>query len=125
RKLNQRIMELESEVEELQAKSATGGEHRHNTGESPGTNSATDARKILELDRKLQGQMENVISLEESLCKKESEMALMEERYKKYLGKAKSVIKTLDPKHNPNLVPDVSTLRTTINEKERIIENME
>lgn len=52
-------------------------------------------------------------------------MAAMEERYKKYLGKAKSVIKTLDPKHNPALVPDVSNLRSTIHEKERIIENLE
>lgn len=63
--------------------------------------------------------------MEESLAKKESEMAAMEERYKKYLGKAKSVIKTLDPKHNPGLVPDVSNLRSTIQEKERIIENLE
>ena len=63
--------------------------------------------------------------LEESLTKKEGEMEAMEERYKKYLGKAKSVIKTLDPKHNPALVPDVSHLRTAIQDKERIIENME
>lgn len=68
---------------------------------------------------------DKVSSLEESLSKKESEMAAMEERYKKYLGKAKSVIKTLDPKHNPSLVPDVSNLRSTIQEKERIIENLE
>lgn len=63
--------------------------------------------------------------LEESLSKKEAEMGAMEERYKKYLGKAKSVIKTLDPKHNPALVPDLSNLRSTIHEKERIIEKME
>ncbi|EDO33979.1 predicted protein [Nematostella vectensis] len=34
------------------------------------------------------------------LSKKESEMKAMEERYKRYLEKAKSVIKTLDPKQN-------------------------
>ena len=41
-------------------------------------------------------------SLTETLHKKETEMAGMEERYKKYIEKAKSVIKTLDPKQNPN-----------------------
>lgn len=52
-------------------------------------------------------------------------MAAMEERYKKYLNKAKSVIKTLDPKHNPALVPDMSVLRSQLTEKDKIIENME
>ena len=52
-------------------------------------------------------------------------MAAMEERYKKYLNKAKSVIKTLDPKHNPGLVPDVATLRQQLRDKERHIEQLE
>lgn len=120
RELNQRIMELESEVEDLRVTAMTGS----STG-SPGKSSPTDARKIVELERKLMDQTEKVTSLEECLSKKESEMARMEERYKKYLGKAKGVIKALEPKNNPNLVPDVSVLRSTIHEKDRIIENME
>ena len=52
-------------------------------------------------------------------------MAAMEERYKKYLGKAKSVIKTLDPKQNPALGSDLSTLRAQLTEKERTIETLE
>ncbi|XP_042238119.1 protein Hook homolog 3-like isoform X1 [Homarus americanus] len=130
RQLNHRIMELESEVEEAKAAAAVatpmamavasrtfdGSSVRPTSGES---------RRIAELERKLAEQTEKVCSLEESLSKKENEMGAMEERYKKYLGKAKSVIKTLDPKHNPALVPDVSNLRSTIYEKERIIENLE
>jgi hypothetical protein len=40
--------------------------------------------------------------LQETVHKKEVEMQAMEERYKKYIEKAKSVIKTLDPKQVPD-----------------------
>ena len=46
----------------------------------------------------------------------------MEERYKKYIEKAKSVIKTLDPKVGG---PEVTALRSQINEKDRLIETLE
>ncbi len=36
--------------------------------------------------------------LNETLQKKEVDIHVMEERYKKYVDKAKSVIKTLEPK---------------------------
>ncbi|XP_071514188.1 protein Hook homolog 3 isoform X2 [Panulirus ornatus] len=130
RQLNHRIMELESEVEEAKASAAVAppvavaATSRAFEG-SPAKSPSGEARKIAELERKLTEKSEKVVSLEESLSKKECEMAAMEERYKKYLGKAKSVIRTLDPKHHPALVPDVSNLRSTIHEKERIIENLE
>lgn len=126
RQLNTRIMELESEVEEARVPSVPSTASVSAT--APPTLQAgkmDEARRIAELERKLVEQREKVSGLEESLTKKEGEMEAMEERYKKYLGKAKSVIKTLDPKHNPALVPDVSHLRSAIQEKERIIENME
>ncbi|XP_042885103.1 protein Hook homolog 3-like isoform X1 [Penaeus japonicus] len=121
RQLNHRIMELESEVEEAKASSVMGP----SMAMAAASPSRSAGGKSSDLDRKMAEQSERIASLEESLAKKESEMAAMEERYKKYLGKAKSVIKTLDPKHNPALVPDVSNLRSTIHEKERIIENLE
>ncbi|XP_076035650.1 hook microtubule tethering protein isoform X2 [Oratosquilla oratoria] len=121
RKLNQHIMELESEVEDTRIVSTRG---RSLEG-SQGKTSSEAAKRIADLERKLAEKSEKVAMLEEGLSRKESEMAAMEERYKKYLGKAKSVIKTLDPKHNPALVPDVSTLRSQVQEKERIIENLE
>ena len=55
-----------------------------------------------------------VSGLSETLAKKEAEMAGMEERYKKYIEKAKSVIKTLDPKQNPSGAPEVSALKNQL-----------
>ena len=52
-------------------------------------------------------------------------MAGMEERYKKYIEKAKSVIKTLDPKHNPNAAPEINILRAQLSEKEKVIDELE
>ena len=63
-------------------------------------------------------------SLTETLHKKEAEMAGMEERYKKYIEKAKSVIKTLDPKQNPNAAPEVSALKTQLQDKDKVAEKM-
>ena len=61
------------------------------------------------------------------MSKKDVEMQGMEERYKKYIEKAKSVIKTLDPKQGPggNGGPEVNALRSQINEKDRLIETLE
>lgn len=62
---------------------------------------------------------------------KDSDMQVMEERYKKYIEKAKSVIKTLDPKQVAAGAPvaaagqEVGQLRTQLNEKEQRIETME
>ena len=52
-------------------------------------------------------------------------MAGMEERYKKYIEKAKSVIKTLDPKHNPNSAPEINILRAQLTEKDKVIDELE
>jgi len=49
----------------------------------------------------------------------------MEERYKKYIEKAKSVIKTLDPKHNPAAAPEINILRAQLSEKDKVIDELE
>ena len=59
------------------------------------------------------------------MAKKDIEMQGMEERYKKYIEKAKSVIKTLDPKQNPNAAPEMSALKAQINEKDKVIDELE
>ena len=41
------------------------------------------------------------------------------------IEKAKSVIKTLDPKQNPNAAPETMALRTQLNEKDRLLETLE
>jgi protein HOOK3 len=63
---------------------------------------------------------------EESLAlvkQKEEDIKAMETRYRSYLEKARSVIKTLDPKHNNNT--ENVALRAQITEKDRIIKRLE
>jgi flagellar biosynthesis chaperone FliJ len=59
--------------------------------------------------------------LQDALARKEAEMAAKEEKYQRCIEKAKSVINTLDPKQDA----EVAQLRNQIEEKERIIVNME
>ncbi|KAK1787262.1 hypothetical protein P4O66_002772 [Electrophorus voltai] len=66
-----------------------------------------------------------VEDLEEALKKKDEEMKQMEERYKKYLEKAKSVIRTLDPKQNQGSAPEVQALKNQLQERERMLHSLE
>uniref|UniRef100_A0A3B3X828 Hook C-terminal domain-containing protein n=1 Tax=Poecilia mexicana TaxID=48701 RepID=A0A3B3X828_9TELE len=51
-------------------------------------------------------------------------MKQMEQRYKRYMEKARTVIKTLDPKQ-PAPTPDVQSLRNQLTEKERKLQHLE
>jgi len=104
---NKRILELEARLEDSVAPAPR----------IPGSRE--------ELELKLSDANKKVASQQESLQKKEIEMAGMEERYKKYIEKAKSVIKTLDPKHNPNAAPEINILRAQLSEKEKVIDELE
>ena len=68
---------------------------------------------------------EKVVTLQDMLNKKDDDMKSMEERYKKYLEKAKAVIRTLDPKHNPQNSVELQLLRNQLHEKQKIIEHLE
>lgn len=83
----------------------------------------TGSREELEL--KLHDAGKKIVQLTETVQKKDVEMQGMEERYKKYIEKAKSVIKTLDPKQNPNAAPETMALRTQLSEKDRLLETLE
>ncbi|NXD11642.1 HOOK3 protein, partial [Nothocercus nigrocapillus] len=63
--------------------------------------------------------------LQEALRKKEEEMKQMEERYKKYLEKAKSVIRTLDPKQNQGAAPEIQALKNQLQEQDRLFHSLE
>uniref|UniRef100_A0A673ZAN6 Hook microtubule tethering protein 2 n=1 Tax=Salmo trutta TaxID=8032 RepID=A0A673ZAN6_SALTR len=64
--------------------------------------------------------------LQEILKKKDEDMKLMEERYKRYVEKARTVIKTLDPKQPPLTVsPDVQALKNQLTERDRKIQHLE
>ncbi|XP_062872704.1 protein Hook homolog 2-like [Trichomycterus rosablanca] len=64
--------------------------------------------------------------LQASLRKKDEDMRQMEERYKRYMEKARTVIKTLDPKQKPNPVPtEVQALKNQLTERDRKIQHLE
>merc|ERR1719204_278475 len=111
REANKRVMELEARLEDAQASATT------TVPRIPGSREELEL-KVAEANKK-------AASLTETLQKKETEMAGMEERYKKYIEKAKSVIKTLDPKHNPNAAPEINILRAQLNEKDKVIDELE
>ncbi|CAN9505997.1 unnamed protein product [Ophioblennius macclurei] len=79
---------------------------------------------IDDLEPKVDGNMAKKIDeLQEILRKKDDDMKQMEERYKRYVEKARTVIKTLDPKHQP--VPEIQALKNQLTEKERKIQHLE
>jgi len=107
RESNKRILELEAKLIESS----------NPPPRIPGSREELEL-KLAEANKKISIQHDN-------LQKKEMEMAGMEERYKKYIEKAKSVIKTLDPKHNPNAAPEINILRAQISEKDKVIDELE
>jgi len=111
REANKKVMELEARLEEVQASA------NMQVPRVPGSREELEL-KVAEANKK-------IVHLSETLQKKEAEMAGMEERYKKYIEKAKSVIKTLDPKQNPNAAPEVSALKAQLTEKDKVIDELE
>uniref|UniRef100_A0A8C7XG32 Protein Hook homolog 3 n=1 Tax=Oryzias sinensis TaxID=183150 RepID=A0A8C7XG32_9TELE len=138
RLINQRLMEEQSQVEELQKTVQEQGlkaddssvlkkrndEHmeklRELNNELLKKNACID-----EMELKCNSSSQRVDELEEALKKKDDEMKQMEERYKKYLEKAKSVIRTLDPKQNQGSGPEVQALKNQLQEKERMLHSLE
>ncbi|XP_043094655.1 protein Hook homolog 3 isoform X3 [Puntigrus tetrazona] len=80
---------------------------------------------IEELENKHTSSVQRIEELEDALKKKDEDMKQMEERYKKYLEKAKSVIRTLDPKQNQGSAPEVQALKNQLQERERMIHSLE
>jgi len=64
--------------------------------------------------------------MKELLHKKEEDMKAMEDRYKKYLEKAKTVIRSLDPnKNQASMTPHITKLKSDLAEKEKYIKQLE
>ncbi|XP_008290496.1 protein Hook homolog 2 isoform X2 [Stegastes partitus] len=82
---------------------------------------------IDDLEPKVDSNMAKKIDeLQEILRKKDEDMKQMEERYKRYVEKARTVIKTLDPKQPPvTSTPDIQALKNQLTEKERKIQHLE
>uniref|UniRef100_A0A665X9Z2 Protein Hook homolog 3 n=1 Tax=Echeneis naucrates TaxID=173247 RepID=A0A665X9Z2_ECHNA len=138
RLINQRLMEEQSQVEELQKSLQEQGskaddssilkkkyeEHMEKVQELNNELLKKNAF-IDEMEPKYNASSQQVEELEEALKKKDEDMKQMEERYKKYLEKAKSVIRTLDPKQNQGSGPEVQALKNQLQEKERMLHSLE
>lgn len=137
RKANQRLIELENKLEELTECQASGEIKNENSHWQQKINQLMDDLRKVQVERErlalqveeresaLQTQKQKVFSLQENLTRKEEDLAALEERYKKYIDKAKSVIKSLDPKQGNSSPSEVTILRNQVMEKRKIIEEME
>ncbi|XP_036832482.1 protein Hook homolog 3 isoform X3 [Oncorhynchus mykiss] len=140
RLVNQRLIEGQSQVEELQRSLQEQGS-KADDAISIILKKKNDAHmeKLREVNSELQkkcahiddlepkytSSSQKVEELEEALKKKDEDMKQMEDRYKKYLEKAKSVIRTLDPKQNQGSAPEVQTLKNQLQERERMLHSLE
>ncbi|KAM4879056.1 LOW QUALITY PROTEIN: protein Hook homolog 3-like [Sylvia borin] len=136
--VNQRLLEVQSQVEELQKSLQDQGskaedsvllkkkleEHLEKLHEA--NNELQKKRAIIEdLEPRCNNSSLKIEELQEALRKKEEEMKQMEERYKKYLEKAKSVIRTLDPKQNQGAAPEIQALKNQLQERDRMFHSLE
>ncbi|KAL1273518.1 hypothetical protein QQF64_026332, partial [Cirrhinus molitorella] len=138
RLVNQRLLEGQSQVEELQKSLQEQGskaddtvlmkrkcqEHLEKLRDA--TNELQKKSTVIEdLENKHTSSAQRIEDLEDALKKKDEDMKQMEERYKKYLEKAKSVIRTLDPKQNQGSAPEVQALKNQLQERERMLHSLE
>ncbi|XP_035721537.1 protein Hook homolog 3-like [Vespa mandarinia] len=134
---NQRIIELENKLEEaIGNQSSTDVKNYNITLQQKITQLQDELRRaqverdrlvlqIEDRDNALQSQKQKAFTLQEKLTRREYDNAALEERYKKYIEKAKSVIKSLDPKQNNSSPSEIVVLRNQILEQRKIIEDME
>uniref|UniRef100_A0A8B9JPL5 Hook microtubule tethering protein 3 n=1 Tax=Astyanax mexicanus TaxID=7994 RepID=A0A8B9JPL5_ASTMX len=137
RQVNQRLMAGQSEVEELQKSLQEQGSKADDVSSalkpslSPleklrdATNELQKKHSVIEDLETKYSSTQKVEELEDALKKKDEDMKQMEERYKKYLEKAKSVIRTLDPKQNQGSAPEVQALKNQLQERERMLHSLE
>uniref|UniRef100_A0A6V7K1W2 Protein hook n=1 Tax=Bracon brevicornis TaxID=1563983 RepID=A0A6V7K1W2_9HYME len=136
RQANQKIMELENKIEEFTEQQSTGDNKVDNVAlqteilqlQNQVKQSLAERERFTlqceEKDAALEMLKQKVNVLQENLTRKEDENAALEERYKKYIEKAKSVIRTLDPKLS-NSPGEIMLLRNQITEKRKNIDDLE
>lgn len=139
RQLNQELLELRSKAEDVESlkqqdsqqseaeeKAMKKKVERHIEELRESTIELQRKKKLIdELENQTTANSNEISSLRDQLEKKDEQMKEMEERYKNYLDKAKSVIKTLDPKQTNGDGQEVSQLRGRLQEKEKLIESLE
>nr|KAF6401191.1 hook microtubule tethering protein 2 [Rousettus aegyptiacus] len=137
----QQLSELRAQVEDLQkALQEQGGKTEDSTLLK--RKLEEHLQKLHEADLELQRKREYIEELEppadgstarrieelqDSLQKKDADLRAMEERYRRYVDKARTVIQTLEPKQRPprGAPPELHTLRTQLREREVRIRHLE
>lgn len=80
-----------------------------------------------ELEPPTEGSNRRIEELQDSLQKKDADLRAMEERYRRYVDKARTVMQTLEPKQRPpgGVLPELHSLRTQLREREVRIRHLE
>ncbi|KAF6094202.1 hook microtubule tethering protein 2 [Phyllostomus discolor] len=140
----QQLLELRAQVEDLQkALQEQGGKTEEDSISVLLKRKLQEhLQKLHEADLELQRKREYIEELEppadsntarrieelqDSLQKKDADLRAMEERYRRYVDKARTVIQTLEPKQRPprGALPELHTLRTQLREREVRIRHLE
>ncbi|XP_026940676.1 protein Hook homolog 2 isoform X6 [Sagmatias obliquidens] len=137
----QQLSELRAQVEDLQkALQEQGGKTEDSTLLK--RKLEEHLQKLHEADLELQRKREYIEELEppadsstarrieelqHNLQKKDTDLRAMEERYRRYVDKARTVIQTLEPKQRPpgGAPPELHTLRTQLRERDVRIRHLE
>lgn len=140
RQLSQEVYELKTRLEDAESiKMKYGDEKTSLAGNDIQTKLQDHLDMLKESNTELQRKKEHIDDLEsqttansseisalrDQLNKKDEQMKEMEEKYKNYLQKAKTVIKTLDPKQSSGPDIQLNELRDRLQEKEKLIEHLE
>uniref|UniRef100_A0A8C6VS88 Protein Hook homolog 3 n=1 Tax=Naja naja TaxID=35670 RepID=A0A8C6VS88_NAJNA len=129
RLVNQRLIEVQSQVEELQKSLQEQGSKAEDVIVLYAHSFPFCREKLHEANNELQKKRAIIEDLEPRYNNSSLEKVIygppLEERYKKYLEKAKSVIRTLDPKQNQGSAPEIQALKNQLQERERMFHSLE
>uniref|UniRef100_A0A2R5L4R5 Protein hook n=1 Tax=Ornithodoros turicata TaxID=34597 RepID=A0A2R5L4R5_9ACAR len=134
--LNRRNVELESELQDVReshdaVSSSEGSETRHRLSAAQRRCKELEAElhekeaALDSLDGRLHESIEKQTQLSEQLDKKAEENRVMEERYQKYLEKAKNVIKTLDTRNVSPSGAELVSLKNQLQDKNKFIAQLQ
>ncbi|KAI8787128.1 protein Hook 3 isoform X1 [Biomphalaria glabrata] len=139
RLLNQQLMKVQAELEDTRENEKSTSAASNTEFVSMKTLLSESKLKLEEKDLQLQQKQqhindlserwatanERVIELANHLAKKDEEIKVMEEKYRKYLEKAKNVINSLDPRHGNDSSSELYTLKNQLHEKDTYINFLE
>uniref|UniRef100_A0A8C5AMG4 Hook microtubule tethering protein 2 n=1 Tax=Gadus morhua TaxID=8049 RepID=A0A8C5AMG4_GADMO len=122
--VRQRLTELEAQLEEAQR--ANNALETHNREKLNEAHSDLQKKKEVIDDLEPKEVSKKIDELQQSLKKKDEDMRQMEDRYKLYVEKARTVIRTLEPtQQQPLASPEVTALKNQLTEREKRLKHLE